>query len=250
MNWHDAYNIVRQHVVRIQTPKGYGTGFLAFYNRDRSWCGIATAAHLVTDAAIWRQPIRMWAEAAPIPVPATLMPEDRMITLDGVTDVAVVSIPTGVLPLPEKPLAMIARDEACDIGTDVGWLACKSMEFEIGTLCFFRGTVSTVLRNHNTYLLDGLVVDGASGGPVFHCPKPGQVQIVGSVSAYRAERANGESLPGLVRAYDLSGVHDEAAWAKRTGEKEAKQRVLEQTQSGLADTFPSSPLLQALRGAV
>jgi hypothetical protein len=34
-------------MVRIETPTGYDTGFLAFYNKDNSWCGIATAAAMV-----------------------------------------------------------------------------------------------------------------------------------------------------------------------------------------------------------
>ena len=50
MNWERAINTIRPHVVRINTPTGYGTGFLSFYNHDRSWCGIATAAHVVNHA--------------------------------------------------------------------------------------------------------------------------------------------------------------------------------------------------------
>ena len=59
MNWEASINIVRQHVVRIETPTGYGTGFLAFYNHDATWCGIATAAHVVSHADEWQQPIRV-----------------------------------------------------------------------------------------------------------------------------------------------------------------------------------------------
>ena len=44
MNWDQAIKSVAPHIVKIETPSGYGTGFLAFYNHDKTWCGIATAA--------------------------------------------------------------------------------------------------------------------------------------------------------------------------------------------------------------
>jgi hypothetical protein len=50
MSWDLAVKTVAPHIVRIETPNGYGTGFLAFWNHDRSWCGIATAAHVVKHA--------------------------------------------------------------------------------------------------------------------------------------------------------------------------------------------------------
>lgn len=34
-------------VVKIETPSGHGTGFLCLYNEPRTFCGIATAYHVV-----------------------------------------------------------------------------------------------------------------------------------------------------------------------------------------------------------
>jgi|tagenome__1003787_1003787.scaffolds.fasta_scaffold17261479_2 hypothetical protein len=59
MNWAEAISAIRPHVVKIETPGGYGTGFFTFYNHDRTWCGIATAAHVVSHADDWQQPIRV-----------------------------------------------------------------------------------------------------------------------------------------------------------------------------------------------
>jgi hypothetical protein len=88
-------------------------------------------------------------------------------------------------------------DESCGRGIDIGWLGYPGIEPD--TLCFFAGTVSARQTNRKAYLIDGVAINGVSGGPVFHCPTPDQVQIIGCVSAYHANRATGETLPGLLR---------------------------------------------------
>ena len=59
MNWDQAIKSVAPHIVKIENPSGYGTGFLAFYNYDKTWCGIATAAHVVSHADEWQEPIKI-----------------------------------------------------------------------------------------------------------------------------------------------------------------------------------------------
>src|SRR5271168_3919251 len=103
MNWDKAIRTVSPHVVKIQTPDGYGTGFLAFYNHDRAWCGIATAAHVVSHADEWKQPIRIRNPLSNI----FLTVENRVIFLDKSTDSAVVLFLKGDLQLPELPIALL-----------------------------------------------------------------------------------------------------------------------------------------------
>jgi hypothetical protein len=67
MNWGNAIAEISPHVVKIETPNGYGTGFLAFYNHNKEWCGIATAAHVVSYADEWQQPIRIKNDASRVP---------------------------------------------------------------------------------------------------------------------------------------------------------------------------------------
>jgi hypothetical protein len=50
MNWDQIVKKVTPHIVKIETPDGHGTGFLSLYNHDKTWCGIATAAHVVSHA--------------------------------------------------------------------------------------------------------------------------------------------------------------------------------------------------------
>jgi hypothetical protein len=79
-------------------------------------------------------------------------------------------------------------------------------------------------------LIDGVAINGVSGGPVFHGPTAKDIQIIGCVSAYHANRATGEALPGLLRAQDVSHFENAAAFVKSRDEAYAKKLEFEQAQ--------------------
>lgn len=250
MNWDKAIQTISPHVVKIETPNGYGSGFLAFYNQNREWCGIATAAHVVSHVDEWQEPIRIRNEATPRPL--FLRADQRVIYIDYPNDSAVVLFLKGELQLPESPIALTPMNEPCSIGSDIGWLGYPQIEAQ--TLCFFAGTVSARQEARRAYLIDGVAINGVSGGPVFHCPTPDRAVIIGCVSAYHANRVPGETLPGLLRAQDVSHFHgvagfirsiDEANIAKREFEEAQKQKaqetILEPATSEAPSAAPSLP---------
>jgi Trypsin-like peptidase domain len=227
MNWGEAVNAITPHVVKIETPTVYGTGFLVFYNHDQSWCGIATAAHVVSHADEWQEPIRIHTDANA--APRFLKSEDRVIFVDYTNDSAVVLFVKGDLKLPEVPITLLPMNEPCSIGSDIGWLGYPAIEPH--TLCFFAGTISARQPARKAYLIDGVAINGVSGGPVFHCPSPDNtVQIIGCVSAYHANRATGEALPGLLRAQDVSHFHSIAGFVRNVDEANAKKREFDEAQ--------------------
>ena len=57
--WHDAVELLTPYVVRIWTPQGSGTGFLVSNSRTTSLCAVATAAHVISHAHYWEEPIRI-----------------------------------------------------------------------------------------------------------------------------------------------------------------------------------------------
>jgi len=73
-------------------------------------------------------------------------------------------LPVGKLKLPEDLVPLRPIQNALPIGVEVGWLGYPA----IGpwTLCFFRGNVSA--RQEASYLIDGVAINGVSGGPVFY----------------------------------------------------------------------------------
>jgi hypothetical protein len=136
MNWEKAVNTIAPHVVKIETPTGYGTGFLVFYNYNLSWCGVATAAHVVSHADEWQEPIKIRNSAGMV----FLSIDKRVIFLDYSTDSAVVLFFKGDLKLPEPPITLLPEGTPCSVGTDIGWVGYPVIE--PNTLCFFAGTVS------------------------------------------------------------------------------------------------------------
>jgi hypothetical protein len=62
------------------------------------------------------------------------------------------------------------------------------------------------MQGGHAYLIDGVAINGVSGGPVFY-HTGSEVQIVGVISAYVANRATGDTLPGLSIAQDVAHFH-------------------------------------------
>lgn len=130
----------------------------------------------------WQEPVKI--THANSTTPQFLTQEKRMILLDRSTNSAVVFFFKGDLPLPEAPITLLPIGDPLAIGLDVGWLGYPAIE--PNTLCFFAGSVSAHLTTTKTYLIDGVAINGVSGGPVIHCTSSGDVQIIGCVSAYHA----------------------------------------------------------------
>jgi hypothetical protein len=238
MNWEKQIAAVSPRVVKISTPTGWGTGFLAFYNFDKSWCGIATAAHVVGHADEWQQPIRITHAASG--TSEFYSTDGRVIIIDHATDSAVVFCLKRQLGLPDIPVALLPVGEACGLGSELGWLGYPSIE--PNTLCFFTGAISAKLDHLNAYLIDGVGIQGVSGGPVFHCTDSGEPQIIGCVSAYFS---GGQALPGLLKVQDVSQFQDTAETIRNIDEANAKKAEFDAAQkataTGQAGTAPSSP---------
>jgi hypothetical protein len=245
MSWDAAINAVRPHVVRIETPSGWGTGFLAFYNIDQTWCGIATAAHVVSHADEWQEPIKITNEASAAPR-FLRAADERVIFIDRASDSAVVLFFKGDLQLPQSAVALLPMDEPCGIGADIGWLGYPIIE--PNTLCFFAGTVSARQTDRRAYLIDGVAINGVSGGPVFQFT-PQETKVIGAVSAYHANRATGEALPGLLRAVDVSHFHGVAGRIRDLDEANAKKREFEAAQRTEIETIPALTSAASLQDA-
>jgi hypothetical protein len=226
MNWDQVVKKVAPHVVKIETPSGHGTGFSLLYSQTNQWYCIATADHVVAHADNWREPIKIHHPNAGEPL--FLRSEDRVIYRDWKTDSSVILFLKGDLQLPEVPITLLPMGQLIDIGAEVGWLGFPSIAAH--SLCFFSGNVSARQEYRNAYLIDGVVINGVSGGPVLYLNETDGVQIVGTVSAYSANRATGEALPGLAIAQDVSHFHDVANHVHSIDEANRKKQEFERQQ--------------------
>jgi len=227
MNWDDVIKKAAPYVVKIETPAGSGTGYLCTYNDSKSFCIVATALHVIADADAWQQPIRIHNHD--FTKTTFLKEDDRVVFRNAKNDSAVILFSPQELGLPETPIPLRPIDAPLSIGAEIGWLGFPGIE--PNTLCFFSGNVSARREDRRVYFIDGVAINGVSGGPVLYSSQTDGVQFIGVVSAYRANRLTGETLPGLLVAQDVSHFHEVISKIRSMDEASKKRAELEATQS-------------------
>src|SRR5215207_6888607 len=158
MNWQPVHELVKNHVVRIETQDGTGTGFLFGYNKDKSIAAVATAAHVVGHAHLWRQPLRLIHQATQQEV--FLPYERRIVFIDHGRDSSSIMVRASELPFEVEPLQLIDPMHYIRVGVEVAWMGFPSVAYP--ELCFFRGCVSAFIESRSSYLVDGVAINGVS----------------------------------------------------------------------------------------
>ena len=141
------------------------------------------------------------------------------------------------------------------VGVEVGWTGFSSVAYP--ELCFFRGAISAYLENDACYLIDGVAINGVSGGPVFgeHIEAVEKItkktlKIIGNASAYLPNRIGGSALPALLRAQNLLAFQETIKTIKSIDDGKKKEREAAQkaepsppstTPSLAQQAEPSSP---------
>lgn len=199
--WHQVVETLTPYVVRIWTPQGSGTGFVVSNSKTSPLCAIATADHVVNHAHYWEEPLRIEHQASGKIV--LLRPAQRAITNVPKSDTAAIVFERGELDLPFDALPLCPKDNHFKAGVEIGWLGYPAIPR--ASLCFFSGRISAWIDAENAYLVDGVAINGVSGGPAFIVDN---AMLVGVVSAYIPNRATGEPLPGLAVVRDVGQFHD------------------------------------------
>ena len=249
MSVHEAFVKVRRFVVKIETPAGAGTGFFFAYNEDKSIIAVATALHVVDDAERWRQPMRIIEVETGKEI--FLAWADRVVFTDYERDSAAIMLSASAvgaagLSLPESMLPILASTQYKKVGVELAWIGYPAIAPR--TLCLFQGGVSAFNKADDSYFVDGVAINGVSGGPVFYefGNKP---EIVGIVSAYRYNwQQSGGSLPGLLVVHDATHLNtmveqiktmDEAR--KKAAAAASEQKEQQAQQPSVAPPGPGEP---------
>jgi hypothetical protein len=239
MDWNKIVNKVKPHVVKIKTPTGSGTGFLFLYNHDRSWCGIATADHVINDIDEWKQPLKFIHQSSK-KIEHYIEDKDRVILSDPKTDSAMIIFHKREdLNLPTNTIRLRPREEKLDIGSEVGWVGYPYLEEN--TLCFFSGNISARNDDKKYYLMDGVAINGVSGGPVLCSSEIDGVEIIGIMSAYMANRATGAALPGLSVAQDVFHLHKSVEMVQTLDDARKKKAELKEEDESKEETRRETP---------
>ena len=204
-DWSVALEIIKKHTFKILTPNGSGTGFL-LTKRAGDVCGIATALHVVDHANQWEEPIKLINAASKSEV--ILHPKDRFIYANATKDCALILFKRGSLKTENEPPPLSPPDKFLKPGLQIGWAGYPAVA--PNEFCFFTGNISCFLEDVGCYLVDGVAINGVSGGPAFVTFEKGSLVVIGIVSAYLPNRAAGE---GSREAYDidLEALYKEAA---------------------------------------
>lgn len=219
INWRKDIEIVKPYVVKIDTPSGSGTGFLFAYTENKLVCGIATAAHVVNKSHLWKELIRIKHFISG--ETKLLNASDRVTDLDKKLDTAVILFAKGKIPFPEDTLTFISEKRALKAGNEIGWLGFPSVS--PNDLCFFIGRISCWVNDSRTYLVDGVAINGVSGGPVFYISKDG-IEVIGSVSAYLPNRVR--ATPGLAMVSHVEQYQKVIKTIKNMEEAKKKEALL------------------------
>jgi hypothetical protein len=142
------------------------------------------------------------------------------------------------LTFQSKVVPLLPTENRLPIGSQVGWLGFPGIDED--ALCFFSGIVSAWRDFRKAYLIDGVAIQGISGGPVVTSNTADGVQIIGAITAYRANRLSGEALPGLSVAQDVSHFHDIIIQMRTFDEANRKKQAIEQQQRGASTTPPEA----------
>ena len=208
---------------------------------------VATAAHVVEHADTWKEPIKLvhYSTAKDLFLPDN----ERVIFIYKSRDSASILFDAKAFELPKDLLPLMDADKYLPIGQDVAWIGFPGIAAP--HLCFFSGQVSAFDTENDSYLIDGVAINGVSGGPVFQRLEKDQPRLVGTVSAYVSNRVYGETLPGLLRAQDVVPIHrmiktlHDIAQARQQRKEEEKKKLMDQQQMETSPA-PAEPAVPAV----
>jgi hypothetical protein len=145
----------------------------------------------------WEEPIRL--THAQTGASRIFTQSERVILANPEKDVATILFSDTSLGLPTKPLGLTAADMRIREAIPVGWLGYPASI--TNKLCFFKGVISCFLDDEESYLVDGVAINGVSGGPAFMTfgQSVEAISLIGLVTAYVPNRSAVEVLPGLLR---------------------------------------------------
>lgn len=220
-DWHQAFEAVEPYIVKIITPQGSGTGFLMASTSGQEFHGIATAAHVIDFAHYWEQPIRIQHIHSGEVI--FLKKESRSIDISSNMDSATIVI-KGKLPFLKSPPTLIPEDKRLMVGVEIGWMGFPAIAPD--NLCFFSGRISSWVEDSKFYFVDGVAINGVSGGPAFQIT-PKKIFLIGLVSAYVPNRATGAALPGLCVVRSVSQLYKTIKDLKSFEDAKSKEKPLE-----------------------
>jgi hypothetical protein len=149
---------------------------------------------------------------------------------------------------PPEALPMMDSAQVKKVGIELGWAGYPAIA--VPHICLFTGRVAAFISYDDSYLIDGVAINGVSGGPVF-CESLTDAftpEIIGTISSYMSNRQRGDTLPGMLIAHDLTAFHETIKRIRsldeyRKTKKEEDEKRRQQESAG--DIPPTGPTATA-----
>lgn len=208
LTWYEAAERVGRATYRLYTDHAMGTGFLLMVGKSPEQYSaiLATAWHVVSDA-VEGTSLRVCDRTGK---EVTRSRDGNIAVLEIGTEIdcAIVVITSEQEVFSQDLLLPILPHEVqFRQGTEIGWMGYPAIvEPE---LCFFHGHVAGMLRKPPVYLVDGVAINGVSGGPVFD----NRCHLAGLVSAYLPNQVDEKTiLPGVSWMIPINFIY---AWLSK-----------------------------------
>lgn len=206
LDWHEVVDRFFPSVFKIDTHDSGGTAF-AFSisqntNNKKHHTLLATAWHVLSSSEGTRSHIKItnsagnmeWNDENDDIYILKLGSDEADTALIMVESINPMLNATSLLPI-------LPFDSQLARGSNIGWLGYPGITDP--ELCFFSGHVSGYLNNPPTYLVDGVAVNGVSGGPVFD----NRCHLVGMMTAYIPNQIDQtRTLPGLSAVTPINAI--------------------------------------------
>lgn len=235
--WATALELVQKYAFKISTPGGSGTGFMITAPNSQGLCGVATAHHVVGHAHQWEEPIRLThAETGTSTIQHSA---ERYVFVNPKADLAVIVFKNEEFELPGVDPTLFPEDKHIKPGIQIGWAGYPAVA--PSCFSFFSGNVSCFLQGDLAYLVDGVAINGVSGGPAFCILPDDELHVVGVVTAYIPNRATGESLPGVCFVAGISPLYHVVKEIKSLDDAEVMVKQIEAEQSLAGNVLKAAP---------
>ena len=206
LRWDEAVDRVSKSVFRLYAGSMAGTGFLIGLGRDPntgdSFATLATAWHVLEGLPGTTEELEI-ASVDGKTVFSSAADQIGFYPLGDVRyDTALIVLRTGAPLIKQNELLpLFPHDSVLARGADIGWLGFPGITEP--ELCFFHGHISGYLNDPPTYLVDGVAINGVSGGPAFD----NRTHIIGLVSAYLPNRMDtNTTLPGVMALVPINAI--------------------------------------------
>ncbi len=202
--WHMVVDQVMSSVFHLNAGDSAGTCFLVSLGTDsqnlHTFAMFATAWHVLENLQGSSAGIEI-ISADKSKVFSSKTHKTVFSRMGTTSDAALIMVEVGQELTQDNLLPIMPFGDQLARGSEIGWLGFPGL-FNAEP-CFFLGVISGYLNDPPTYLVDGVAVNGVSGGPAFD----DRAHLIGLVSAYIPNKVDeATTLPGLLALVPINAI--------------------------------------------